>query len=104
VTQRQFLAWGAWLDLQWNEPDRSDHYLMALRAEMQRGYAKDPRSVPKELDAFKIKFKEQTGSKTSGMTLETFCKLGKAQWMAFCAFPRKRRDGKGGRALPVTHL
>jgi hypothetical protein len=30
LTHRQYRAWQAWLDGQWNRPDRTDHYLMLI--------------------------------------------------------------------------
>lgn len=45
MTHRQYVGWLAWLDLQWDTPNRTDHYLMALRAEVRRGWIRDPASV-----------------------------------------------------------
>jgi len=36
VTWRQFEVWQAWLDMQWNEPSRSDWYLMRVAANVLR--------------------------------------------------------------------
>lgn len=56
MTHRQYLAWNAWLDDQWNKPDRSDNYLMALTAEVRRVLHRKPKSVKTE--HFKLKFVE----------------------------------------------
>jgi hypothetical protein len=62
VTHRQYLAWQEWLDEQWDCPDRTDHYLMSIAAEVRRGNAKNPRQV--EVDHLRLKFKTaQTSSK-----------------------------------------
>lgn len=62
-THREHLGWLAWLDLQWNRPDRADHYQMQTACEVRRVLAKDPNSIqPKQ---FNIPFKTattQTGS------------------------------------------
>lgn len=36
LTHRQYEAWQAWLCKEWNEPDRHDHYLMLIAAEVKR--------------------------------------------------------------------
>ena len=54
-THRQYLAWLAWLDDQWNKPDRRDHYLMQIACEVRRGYVKKASAV--KFDQFKIPFK-----------------------------------------------
>ena len=36
MTHRQYLAWQEWLQLQWNEPDRHDWYLMKIAAILSR--------------------------------------------------------------------
>lgn len=35
-THREYLTWMQYLDNQWNQPSRSDHYLMQLAAEVHR--------------------------------------------------------------------
>ena len=35
VTHRQYLAWQAWLDEEWNRPDRSDYYQMQTAADVR---------------------------------------------------------------------
>jgi hypothetical protein len=35
LTHRQYLAWQAWLDIQYDTPSRTDHYLMALTLEVR---------------------------------------------------------------------
>jgi hypothetical protein len=50
MTHRQFLCWQCWLQLQWNVPNRSDHYVMQLTA-MQST------KTGANSDDFKIEFK-----------------------------------------------
>lgn len=38
MTYRQYLAWQAWIDMEWDRPSRSDWYAMQTAAEVQRGY------------------------------------------------------------------
>ena len=53
MTNREFRTWSAWLDEQWNEPDRTDYYLMQVA-----GYVSHVLSKKSwKLDDFKINFK-----------------------------------------------
>lgn len=45
LTHKQYITWVAWLDHEWNRPNRSDHYIMELRCDVQRIFAKNPRNV-----------------------------------------------------------
>jgi hypothetical protein len=54
MTHRELLTWVAWLDADWERPSRTDHYLMAIAAEVRRGHVKKPNSVKPE--HFKLKF------------------------------------------------
>lgn len=40
MTHRQFRAWRAWLDMQWDRPSRTDHYIMQATAESIRPHVK----------------------------------------------------------------
>lgn len=53
MTHRQFMAWQCWLLEQWNQPDRSDHYVMGLNSTVAQtmGGAKDAQPAN-----FKLKF------------------------------------------------
>lgn len=53
-TYRQMLTWMAYLGEEWNQPDRSDHYLMQIAMEVRRVLHKNPSSV--KLDDMKIPF------------------------------------------------
>lgn len=47
MTHRQFLAWHEWLGMEWNRPDRHDHYAMRVAQSMTGG----------RLDDYAISFK-----------------------------------------------
>lgn len=55
TTNRQFEVWRRWLAARWNSPDRTDHYLMQVAAEVRRGRVKNPASV--SVDDLKLPFK-----------------------------------------------
>lgn len=54
TTNRQHLVWVEWLKMQWNAPNRTDHYLMQVAAEVARQWAKHPQSC--KLGNFIIQF------------------------------------------------
>lgn len=56
-SHRQHLTWLAWLDLQWDQPDRSDYYLMQIAREVRRVLHKHPEKVTTE--DFKIGFERK---------------------------------------------
>jgi len=60
LTHRQYRVWAEWDKLQWNEPSRTDHYLMAVAAEVRRGNVKHPRNVKTE--HFELTFRFDAGS------------------------------------------
>jgi hypothetical protein len=55
MTHRQFVEWMAWLDLEKNRPDRTEHYLMEIAAEIRRGNVKRPADV--KLEDFRLEFR-----------------------------------------------
>lgn len=55
MTHRQFVAWQAWEQGEWNRPDRHDYYVMQTAAEVRRGNSKNPRSV--QTDHMRIPFR-----------------------------------------------
>jgi len=54
LTHRQYLAWQAWLNEQWNHPSLSDHYLMQIAAEVRRVLSRKPNEI--KLEHFNLKF------------------------------------------------
>ncbi len=65
MTHRQYVAWQEWLQQQWNEPTRSDHYLMQIAAETRRvnlAKAEDQKSVAIEMYEIDFKFKTKEES------------------------------------------
>lgn len=52
LTHKQHLVWQAWRNLQWNIPDRHDHYSMGIMAMWG--------SKDSKLDDFRIKFLDRT--------------------------------------------
>lgn len=53
-THREFETREAWLEMQWNVPDRHDQYLMSIAAEVRRVLHKNPQSV--KIDDFRLRF------------------------------------------------
>ena len=78
MTHRQFLAWNAWLAEQWNQPDRTDHYLAQVACEVRRGNAKKPRAV--KLEHLILEFKQSR--KGQRVSREEAAARSKSRWIA----------------------
>jgi hypothetical protein len=59
-THRQYNAWQEYLDQEWNEPNRTDHYLMQVAELVLRPYLE--KGVRVKLDDFKIPFRLRRGA------------------------------------------
>lgn len=55
MTHRQYLGWLSWLEDEWNNPSRADHYAMQAAAETRRQFRKNPAQV--KLEDLKIPFR-----------------------------------------------
>lgn len=85
-THREFRTWMAWLERQWNEPDRADHYRMQIAQEVCRVLAKNKASIT--LGKFKIPFgwvkkKEKEKEKSKSEMLEQKTSQAKSRWMGW---------------------
>lgn len=81
-TFRQYEVWVAFMDEQWNRPDRGDHYLMQIAAEVRRSYTTKPTQVKES--KFKIEFEAKTKDKPKPMTDQQKAAanaIAKARWM-----------------------
>lgn len=47
-TEKEMRVTLAWLEMQWDRPNRTDWYLMQIAAEVRRGLVKKPNSVKTE--------------------------------------------------------
>jgi hypothetical protein len=73
--------WEALWAAEWNEPDRHDHYLMQIAAEVRRTLMKKP-GDPLDVNDFKVKFKTGTASaKGPPLTPEQKLAVSKAAWL-----------------------
>jgi hypothetical protein len=81
-TFRQYEVWVAYMDDQWNRPNRGDHYLMQIAAEVRRSYATKPNQVKDS--KFKIEFEAKTKEKPKPMTDQQKAAanaVAKARWL-----------------------
>lgn len=88
-THREYRTWQVWLDQQWNEPSRTDNYLMQIAQEIRRVLHKHPERV--KLDLFKILFEWRKRSVQPKITKEEATKRSKARWLGFLGMGVKRR-------------
>lgn len=57
VPIRQYRAWVAWQDMEWDRPDRRDFYLMQIACEVKRVLMKEPNAI--DVNQFIIPFKNR---------------------------------------------
>lgn len=98
TTHRQFRAWVAWDQEQWNKPDRTDYYLMQVAQEIYliRMMLAMRKGVNSTLIKFKIPF-TFSGEKPR-FTLGQATDFAKAKWVgwisAFTNSQKQRRQKK----------
>lgn len=83
-TYRQFLAACQWLETEWNRPNRSDHYLIAIATETRRSYVAKPNQV--KFDDLKLKFSTVSSTSNSSPILspeqqQALAIANKAKWL-----------------------
>lgn len=76
-TLREYRIWMAYLDEQWNQPNRTDHYLMQIARDVKRVLSRHPGKI--QLDDSKLTF-EQKADKPK-QTKEQAAAVSKAAWM-----------------------
>jgi hypothetical protein len=77
-TEKELKVWLAWLDMQWDQPDRTDCYLMQVACEVRRVLARNPRAI--HVKDFKLKFPRR--ARVSVMSKEHAAARSKARWFA----------------------
>lgn len=73
MTHRQFVVWQLWLSEQWNEPDRSDYYMMQIAHIVASIVSK--KKV--KFEQFRLKFRSGVGRK-----VRTDARTSKAIWLS----------------------
>jgi len=79
----------AWLDKQWNQPDRTDNYLMQIAAEVRRGNLKNPSKL--EVKDMRLKF-ESPQPKAKRDAAQVAARA-KSKWFGFLKIKRSN-DGQ----------
>lgn len=88
TTHREFLTWCAWFDKEWNQPSRSDWYLMQIAKEVFCVLRKDRKSIT--ADKFKIEFKQVKPKSDSSLSKEVKTNWAKSAWMALVGYKGKK--------------
>ena len=82
MSHREYLTRLAWLDSQWNKPDRSDYYAMQIASEVRRWTSKNPNKVT--IEQMKLPFQTQIGKEQREEELAQLkMENSKAVWKAF---------------------
>ena len=77
ISHREYKLWLQLFEAEWNEPNRSDHYLMQIAQEVRRGNFK---KASAKLSSYKIPFTKPTATHQSER--EAYAKRAKALWMS----------------------
>jgi hypothetical protein len=85
LTHRQYAAWQAWLDEEWNRPSRSDHYQMQTAMVVAQANAKSPKKV--KFKHYKLDFGPAGRKKRPKMTREQAAAHSKAKWLGIMTAP-----------------
>lgn len=81
MTHREFLTWQAWIDRQWNRPDRTDFYLMQVACEVRRVLSRKPAGI--KIDDFRLPFGEEGQRELKRQDAEEIAKQAKQGWAAY---------------------
>lgn len=89
-THREYRTRSAWLDEQWNQPSRSDQYLMQIAMEVRRVLSKKPNVI--QLDHFKLKFQSTEAKPTPKLSVAELTKQSIARWCGFVGLKKERKE------------
>lgn len=79
MTHREYRTWQVWLEKQWNEPDRTDHYLMQIAGYVCHVLSKKTRI---NLGNFKIPFEViEPAAVKPQTTKEEATRRAKSRWL-----------------------
>lgn len=81
-----------WLGGEWNQPSRTDHYLMQLTAVTAQANAKNPRLIKAE--RYRLRFGPSTPSSPENQAARAA--LAKSVWMARVSKAGPRPEGSHG--------
>ncbi len=87
---RQYLAWLAWIDKQWNISTKQDYILMRIAQRVQQVLSKSPGRIT--LEAQKVEFKRKKPVKPASKKEKT--QRAKVAWLGWLGI--KPRDKKRG--------
>ena len=90
-THREYVTWLAWLDEQWNQPDRTDHYLMQIAHCVRQQRAAHPEQL--SLRDEKIMFEQRGQRPAKKLSREEWSQRAKATWRARLHGNKKHHDG-----------
>ena len=89
MTLRQFAVWDAWVAEDFNNPSRTDYYLMGIAANVIRPHLTEGARVT--LDDFRIKFGKQ--AEENKMPTQKEIEANKARWFEAVGGNVRRPDG-----------
>lgn len=94
-SHREYLTRLAWLDLQWNEPNRSDHYAMQIVQAIRQMFNKSDVSLGSQKIPFKFQRPEEVEQDKATRDAAA-ARLSKTRWIGavFRGSSKQRPKGK----------
>lgn len=92
MTHRQYLAWDAWLDWQWDRPGLTEHYLMQAAWVAAQANAKNPRRL--KMEQFRLRFGAEKARRPAAGR-EQAAAWSKAKWLGMMTMPVREVSGGG---------
>ena len=84
MTYRQYITWLLWEEEEWNQPSRSDHYLMQIACEVRRVLSGKPNLIQPHI--FRLKFR------TDNVPSKAQVGSSKARWFRWVGLKPKRAE------------
>lgn len=102
MSNKEFLGWQSWLDMQWNNPGRIEWYIMRAIAELISPHLKKGKRVKPE--DYKIEFTLGGNRGRKKLTKEQAAQISKGAWIGMMTKDVVEVDQEGNtvRTIPIT--
>lgn len=91
-TERELRVWLAWMTMQWDNPDRSDYYLMQVACEVRRVLSNNPRGI--KVADFRLQFGQPAAGRPASR--QQAAEWSKARWFAAVGLGDNAGSSVGG--------
>ena len=89
ISYREYLAWLAWIDAQWDQPSLTDYHLMRVAQRVQQVLAKNPGQISLEHQQVKFERKKAEAPPMTAAQRKAHIERSKAMWCTAVGLKRK---------------